>query len=178
MGRMMQAEAANLDEPVWQDVLEETVQELKDGQGHFAGLTGIGLAIMEGDGSFIVMQDGRVGQGDTVDVTREVLLRLLTITHGFYVHHPVDVPDFGRNGSEGFRGEPLHSGLEPRAEEAGERRCRHQEPVLGPAPDTCAVKAATGNEVMDVGMIYHGVCPGMQQGGNSWNRPEPFGIQA
>ncbi len=118
MGGMMQAKVANFDEAVWQDVLEEAVQELKDGQGHFAGLAGIGVAIAEGDRLIVVMEDGRVGQGDTVDVAREVLQRLLAIAHGFYVHDPVDVPDLGRNGGEGFWGEPLHSGLEPRAEEA------------------------------------------------------------
>lgn len=178
MGGMMEAKVANFEEPVWQDVLEEAMQELKDGQSHFAGLAGIGLAIAEGDGSFIVMQDGRVGQGDTVDVACEVLQRLLAIAHGFYVHHPVNVPDLGRNGSEGFWDEALHSGLEPRTEEAGERWRRRQESVFGPVPGASFIESAAGNEIMDVGMICHCARPGMQHGGSPWNCPEPGRIQA
>ena len=173
----MKTEVANFDETFGQYMLQEAVKELEDRQADASGFACIALSVAEEHVLFIVVKDGRVGQSDAVDVTREILQGVTAITYVLDIHNPIGLPDFGRNGFEDRRCDLLQARLEPLAEQ--ERQCwrRHEEPVFRPAPDTGGIETAAGDQIVDVWMIDNGARPCVQHAGYSGDSAEPFRVQ-
>ena len=77
-GGMVQAEIADFDEAFGKDVLEEAAHEFEG--SYCAGPLALILvvAVTEADGLIVGMEDSGIGDGDTIEVTREIAERLFT----------------------------------------------------------------------------------------------------
>jgi hypothetical protein len=71
-GRAQKAVVADLGEAAREDVLEEPCDELLGRQRQAPGLAGAAVGVAEGDAAVFEALDTVVGQGDTIDVAREV----------------------------------------------------------------------------------------------------------
>ncbi len=93
-GRMVQAEMANTDKSIGEDVGKETADELEDMQGHqfFFALVAI-IEILEGDRIFGNGNNAVIGNGDTEDVATEILEQLLFVIEWLL---DIDFPIFGQ----------------------------------------------------------------------------------
>jgi hypothetical protein len=103
LGSVVQTVVAHLAEAGREHVLEETADELLRFKAGGAGLSGFAVAIPEHDELIIVAQDGGVGEGDAVDVARQVGQRVVAGADGLGVHDPGLAPDCGRDGGKDRR---------------------------------------------------------------------------
>ena len=98
-----ETEVANLHKTVWQDVLEEALDEFFSGEGATLELSIIGRAVREGDlgGSYVpflnTTDQATVTEGNTENVGSQILERRLSIAHRLAVHHPFFSPNLGRD---------------------------------------------------------------------------------
>lgn len=89
MGGVVQAEVADFDKALGQDMLEESAEELGRLQGTGALALMLAVAVAEANGVIIGLDDRGVGDGDTVEVAGEIAQRLVTGPDGFGVDDPV-----------------------------------------------------------------------------------------
>jgi hypothetical protein len=76
-----------------EDVLEEPGHEVQDGQGHAAGLAGLGVGVAEGDPAMLEGPNPVVGEGDAVDVTGEIEGGVVTVADLLDMDGPGAGPD-------------------------------------------------------------------------------------
>ena len=99
-GSAEETEVAHFHEAAWQDVLEETLDEMLHREGASFELASICGAVLEGNlGSLeaATMMDGEqapVADGNAVDVGSQVFEGSLPITNWFAVDDPFSLPDF------------------------------------------------------------------------------------
>jgi len=88
---------ADLGEAAGKDVLEEAGDEVLDEESHAAALVGSGVGVAESDPAVLEAFDAVVGEGDAVDVAREVEGRALAVADLLDVGDPgcVLVPEVG-----------------------------------------------------------------------------------
>jgi len=176
-GGAEEAVVADLGETAGKDVLEEAGNEVLDLERHAAGLEGSGVGVAEGDLVVLEAFDAVVGEGDTVDVAREVEGRALAVADLLDVGDPgfVFVPKVGI----GFVYEPgtsegvSHLG----AKDLGEGVSWEEEARVGRLdPDGAAGgEAAGGDEEVDVGVVGEGAGPGVEYGENRDATADPLG---
>ena len=96
-GGAKEAVVADLGESAGKDVLEEAGDEVLDRERHAAGLVGSGVGVAESDPAVLEAFDAVVGEGDAVDVAREVEGGALAVADLLDVDNPrgVPVPEVG-----------------------------------------------------------------------------------
>jgi hypothetical protein len=97
MGVGKEAEVAHLHKALWEDVLQETVDELIGGESAEFELAGVGRAIAEGDLVVLKLDEAAVGEGDAEDVRGQVFEGRASIANRLAVHYPVLFPRKGRD---------------------------------------------------------------------------------
>jgi len=83
LGTVMQTIVAHLAEAAGEYVLEKTANELQRVQTGGTGFPGFAVAIAEDNDLVIVALDGRVGEGDAVDVASQVGESVVAGADGF-----------------------------------------------------------------------------------------------
>jgi hypothetical protein len=89
LGGMVQAEVADFDEALGQDMLEEAAEELGWLQGTGVLALMFAVAEAEADGVVVCLNDGGVGDGDPVEVAGEIAQRFVPGSDRFGVDDPV-----------------------------------------------------------------------------------------
>lgn len=90
-----QAIRADFGEAAREHVLEESSEEGLDGKRDTPGITGAGVRVAESDAVLLEVLDAVVGEGDAIDVTREVEQGVLTRADLLHVHGPRLLPHCG-----------------------------------------------------------------------------------
>ena len=98
LGRMMQAEIADFDESLWEDVLEESADEFEWGHGAGTHALIIAVTVTEANGLIVGMEDGGIGDGDAVEVAGEIAQGLFAGADGRGMDNPFACPDGRRDG--------------------------------------------------------------------------------
>ena len=94
-----EAKVAHFHETVWQNMLEETLDEVLHGKGTGLELSGIGGAVLEGElgslqtATVINGDQTPVAEGNAVDVGSQVFESSLPIADWFAMHNPFSLPD-------------------------------------------------------------------------------------
>lgn len=83
------AEVAGPLQALGQDMLQQQPQEVFCGQGVRGRPAALGIAPAVGDLAALAAQDVALGDHASVDIAPQIAQRLLSITHGFAVHHPL-----------------------------------------------------------------------------------------
>jgi hypothetical protein len=176
-GGVEPAEAADAVEVGRQDVLEEAAEELEGVEVNVA--PGAGGAVAEGPAQAAIGQEleGAVAGGGLEDVAAEVLERVLTAAHGGAVDDPALLPHFGGQFREGLRAPLLEALAEEGASAIAEGFDRQEEPGAGSSPLALVqAQAAAGNQAMDVGMVFEGAGPGVEDGQQAQGGAEAPGV--
>jgi hypothetical protein len=119
------------------------------------------FAVANEDGTVLDFQNSRIGDGNSEDVRGEVFEACFTGTHGLGVDVPVELPELGRDLIEetGL----LHFIAELGFEDDGESSDGEIEIDPGGVPEAIGGgEGATGDDVMDMGVILEGSPPGMK----------------
>lgn len=161
-----ETEGADFMEPGRGDMLEEAADELQGFESHGLPEGIAGVLVAEGDAVVSDGQDTVVGDGDAVDVAREIPHDFLgALDDGFAVDHPGFFPDHGR---QGFLGQDFSESLhELGAENDREGLDRNEEFTSGFMPDAVGTKAAARDKAVDVWMITHASRPGVKHAKNA-----------
>ena len=149
-------------------MLQEAADELHDFEGKDSRAFAVRFAIANEDGAVLDFDDTRVGDGDFEDVGGKVFEASFAGGYRLAVDVPVDVPD--------FRGDLIEqSGLfhliaELGSEDFRERFDGEKEVDSGgmPASHRMNGQRATGNDVMDMGMVLQGSSPGVEDTEEAW----------
>jgi len=173
---VQEADRADFLEPCGQDMLQEALDE---GQGWerqgFPGL--FPRFVAEGDRAVVHADEPPVGQGDPIDLGREVLQGGAAVADGLAVHPPILVP--GRRGDLGEQvGGGCFQGVAERgAEDGAQGGARDQKFRMGGFPFAgCWIDAAGGHQIMHVQVIAHGPIPGVQHPDHPDRAAEPLRI--
>jgi hypothetical protein len=141
--------------------LEEAADELLGVEGAGPEGAGVGGAIAEGDLAVGQFEDAAVADGDAEDVGSQILQGVETIAHGLAMNDPILLPHCW-----GDKGEEIglaQSVAELGAEDGGEGLDGKQEVLSGGQPGlTIRGKAASGDEVVNVGVVAEVAPPGME----------------
>jgi len=78
-----------------EQMIQETADELDGLQAHATRLTRRFVTDSEGHHAVLTAEDAAVGDGNTEDVTGQILQGTSSITDGLAVHDPGLLPDFG-----------------------------------------------------------------------------------
>ena len=175
-GSIVQTEMTNADKTIWENVREETADELHGGEGHrfFCAFVAI-IKILESDSIFSNGDNAMIRDGNAEDVATEIFDQFLfVIERGL----DIDFPIFG----QGFRQHPLNVesvvvGVEfavyPElregkakavAELIGKQFDWEEEFMVSGIPFVASGRGdqrATGDDEMEVEMLLHGLTPSM-----------------
>jgi hypothetical protein len=167
-----EAEVANANQPLGQNVDEEASQQLIRGNGHDLLLAAVGIVSpAEGDAIVFEGYESMVGDGDAVGIAGQLVENILGAAERWLgIDHPVLPAEFGEEVAEsGRQGKLLQRAMElepvvfeqftkPRPELAAEaaakcldgqeEACRRIDPS-----GTIGSQAAGGNDVVDMGMV-------------------------
>ena len=163
--------------PRGQDVLEEAAEELEGFEVDV--LPGAGAAVAEGPAQPSIGQEleWAIAGGGFEHVAAEVAQSVLAAAGGGAVNDPALLPHFGREVGQRL-GHLLLEGLaEERAAAITQGFDRQEE--AGAAGDPLALvraQAATGDQVMHVGMIFQRARPGVQHAQQAEGGAEAFGV--
>lgn len=144
-----------------QDVLQETTDELLGGEGAAFPMAGGPVAIAEGDLTVLKFKDAAVGKGNPEDIGGQILEGGLTRANRLAVNDPLLPPDLGGN----LLDQPGlgQGGAELAPKQAGQGLDMNEEGIASAQPSlTIAGQTASGDEVMNMGMITQVAGPGLQ----------------
>ena len=170
-----EAEIADLDEALGQDVLEEAVDELFGREGAEFELVCVGRAVVKGDLVIFEFYQAAVADGDTEDVGSQVLEGSATIADRFAMDNPILLPDGGRDivGEAGF----LKGVKEFGPEDFGEGFDWEQEVMVGREPGAVIGGQPTGrDEIVNVRMVGQVTSPGVQDADQTELSPDKAGV--
>jgi hypothetical protein len=190
-----QSEVADADQAFRQHVKQISAQELIGGNGHDLVLAAVGIVLpTERDAMVFEGHQALVGDGDAMGVAGQVVENMVGTTEGrLGIDDPVLVAEFPEEVAEGLRqGELLKRSmkLEPvvleqltelvtelLAEDLAECLDGQKESARRIDPTrTVRSKTASGNDVMDVGMMLEVLSPGMEHAEEPDLRAEVLGI--
>ena len=97
-----EAEIAHLHKAFGKDMLEKAMDELLCGEGTLLELSAVGSAVGEGDlgglhaAAVEHADQAAIAQGHAVNIGCQIAQCSLSIAHRLAVHHPLLLPNFGR----------------------------------------------------------------------------------
>lgn len=175
-GGTEEAVSADLGETLGQDVLQESGEEVLGGERQPLRLLRAGRDVAEGDPFAIEPLEAVVGDRHAVDVAREVLGGVLTITGVLQVDDPGLSEEVGVDVVEELRflERVAHLGAEDRCEGvAGDQEVR----IRWHAPGAPVVlEAAGGDEQVDVRVVGEVAPPGVEDSEDAEGRTDPARI--
>jgi len=143
-----------------EDVLQETADELQGIEGHSPQPAAPGFGVSEEDGVVFHLDDAAIGDRHLEDIRGEVMEASFGRAYRLGVDIPIDLPD--------FRGDLIqeagvsHDLPELGLEDFGERFDGEIKIDPGGMPEAVEGReGASGNDVMDMGVILQGSAPGM-----------------
>jgi hypothetical protein len=141
--------------------LEEAADELLGLESGGSEGAGVGGAIAEGDLAVVQLEDAVIADGDAKDVGSQILEGVESIAHGLAMDDPVLLPDCWWD-----KGEEVglaQSVAELGAKDEGEGLDGKEKVLSGGQPSlTIRGKAASGDEVVNVGVVAEVASPGME----------------
>ena len=151
----------------WKHILKVSAQKLDSIEGHFALLFLSIIEIHESNGVVVIFDDTSFGDGQTANVSSEVLQKLRgTEKHGFAVDPPRLVPYTTRKLH--VRQRLFGIRHEFTSKQAGKGLNRHQKVRMATTPTACdRIISAARHDAMDMRMIDHGTTPGVQHRQNA-----------
>jgi len=175
-GRMPKTEVPHLMKALGQNMLQIAAHEDVSRQGASPVLAGGAVFVAEGDAVAVTSDNPAIGDGDTEDVTGEIVEhRIGAVLPGRDMHHPALGPDLGRQGE--IRKARFEDGTKAAAYQLGQHPGGEEKVVPGRMPDvTIRRQAAAGHQAMDMGVIVEFLRPRMQDCKHAWCAADPFWI--
>jgi hypothetical protein len=90
------AVVTDLGKAAWEDVLEETAEELEAGEGDAPHLVSTVVAKAEGHVAVVEGLETTIADGDAEEISAQVVEHLVAAAGGLSVHHPGYLPDARR----------------------------------------------------------------------------------
>jgi len=142
-------------------MLEESSDEFHDVEGHGSPAGASGFFVAEEDGVIFDLDDAPVGDGDLEDIGGKVFDAGCARSHCLAVDVPLGGPDLCRYPAEEVR--CFHLIAEFGAEDPGECLHGHEEVDAGGVPfSVFAGAGASGDDVVDMGMVMELAAPGVK----------------
>ena len=166
--RMQPAVVSDLMEACGQDMLKEAGKESDRIENERFGFAGLRLDVSECDVTILIADEPLIAQRGAENVSRKVIESFAPGSGALAVDNPVDEPEMRGDAVEELGSLRLKPLLEAVAEAAGKQLDGQQirlalfgDAALSPCA-TIGPQAATGNDVMDMGMVGELPAPGVK----------------
>jgi len=175
--RSKQAVVTDAGKVVWQDVLQETLQECLPRHASRLDLSAFSVAILKGYGLLVAVDDLVVFDGGLVGIPGEVFEAVQAVVLGLAVDAPVHFPDLCGDGAEQRRIASFECLVEFGPIDFRKRLVRQEVVrVFGRLPRSVGSQSASGDHKVHVRVVIELPGPGVQQGNESGQSAQVLGV--